>query len=108
MSNIILLSGYILIDTDDIEELHGLEYTPGIESEHKDKEKQFSHIANLSDYQCKPGDELAGIYVVRLVNKTPHINIVCSSLTELQTTYKKILKTRKVVDINEMRYGKYE
>ena len=50
-------------------------------------------------------DELNGKYVVRIFSKTPFIDIVCSSLTEAQITYKNIQKSRRVVNINEMRFG---
>lgn len=82
MSNVILLTGSILIDIDDIQELQGFEY------------------------QGKPDSDLSGKFLVRLVKKTPHIDIVCNSLSEAQKTYKNILKSRHIVDINEMRYGK--
>lgn len=90
MSDIILLRGCILIDTDDIQELQGLEYMPSTESERKGK----------------PEDELAGKFVVRVFSKTPFIDLVCDSLPEAQQLYKNILKSHHVVDINEMRYGK--
>ncbi len=82
MSDIILIKGKILIDTNDIQDIRGLEY------------------------QGKPEDELSGKFVVRVFSKTPFINLVCDTLPEAQQLYKNILKSRHVVDINEMRYGK--
>ncbi len=82
MSDIILIKGKILIDTNDIQDIRGLEY------------------------QGNPEDELSGKFVVRVFSKTPFINLVCNTLPEAQQLYKNILKSRHVVDINEMRYGK--
>lgn len=82
MSDIILIKGKILIDTADIQDLRGCEY------------------------QGKPDEDLSGKFVVRVFSKTPFIDLVCDSLPEAQQLYKNILKSRHVVDINEMRYGK--
>ena len=101
MSDIILIKGKILIDTADIQDLRGCEY------------------------QGKPDEDLSGKFIVRVflrsvsgqgsspcpstptaVSKTPFIDLVCDSLPEAQQLYKNILKSRHVVDINEMRYGK--
>lgn len=106
MSDIILIKGKILIDTADIQDIRGFEYLPSIESERKDKEKQASHIPCLSDYQGKPDYDLSGKFVVRVYNNAPFIDIVCDTLPEAQQLYKNILKSRHVVDINEVRYGK--
>lgn len=82
MSDIILIKGKILIDMADIQDVRGLEY------------------------QGKPDYDLSGKFVVRVFSKTPIIDIVCDTLPEAQQLYKNILKSRHVVDINEMRYGK--
>ncbi len=82
MSDIILIKGKVLIETADIQEVRGLEYQ------------------GKSDY------DLTGKFVVRVFSKTPFIDIVCDSLPEAQQLYKNILKSRHIVDINEMRYGK--
>ena len=82
MSDIILIKGKVLIETADIQEVRGLEY------------------------QGKPDYDLTGKFVVRVFSKTPFIDIVCASLPEAQQLYKNILKSRHIVDINEMRYGK--
>ena len=82
MSEVIMLKSKILIDISDIQDVRGLEY------------------------DGEPNDDLTGKYVVRIFSKTPFIDIVCDSLSEAQTTYKNILKSRHVVDINEMRYGR--
>lgn len=81
MSEILMVKGRILINTNDIYDVRGLEYTGKYE------------------------DELNGKYVVRIFSKTPFIDIVCSSLTEAQITYKNIQKSRRIVNINEMRFG---
>ena len=82
MSDIILIKGKILIDTADIQGLRGCEY------------------------QGKPNEDLSGKFVVRVFSKTPFIDLICNSLPEAQQLYKNILKSRHVVNINEMRYGK--
>lgn len=82
MSEIIMIKGKILIDVADIQDVRGLEY------------------------QGKPDDDLTGKYVVRVFSKTPFIDIVCDSLSEAQTTYKNLQKSRHVVNINEMRVGR--
>lgn len=125
MSDIILIKGKVLIETADIQEVRGLEYKRSIESERSDKMEQVPFITRLSDYQGKPDYDLTGKFVVRVflrsaksenssfpdfstdfVSKTPFIDIVCDSLPEAQQLYKNILKSRHIVDINEMRYGK--
>ena len=90
MSDIILIKGKILIDTADIQDIRGLEY------------------------QGKPDNDLSGKFVVRVFLRSgscqgspcPFIDLVCESLSEAQQLYKNILKSRHIVDINEMRYGK--
>ena len=82
MSEIIMIKGKILIDVADIQDVRGLEY------------------------QGKPDDDLTGKYVVRVFSKTPFIDIVCDSLSEAQTTYKNLIKSRRVVNINELRYNR--
>ena len=82
MSEVIMIKSKILIDISDIQDVRGLEY------------------------DGEPNADLTGKYVVRIFSKTPFIDIVCDSLSEAQTTYKNILKSRHVVDINEMRYGR--
>jgi len=125
MSDIIMVKCRILIDTADIQEVRGLEYMSSIKSEHSDKPKQASDVTHLSDYQGQPDEYLSGKYVVRVflrsvkgqnstfcpstptaVSKTPFIDIVCNNLSEAHNTYKNIQKSRHVVDINEMRYGR--
>jgi len=82
MSDILLIRGKTLIDTTDIQDIRGLEY------------------------QGKPEDELSGKYVVRVFSKTPFIDFVCDTLPEAKELYKNLMKSRDVIDINEMRYGK--
>lgn len=82
MSDVIMVDGRIFIDTADIEDVRGLEY------------------------QGKPEDELAGSFVVRIFFKKSFIDIVCSSLTEAKNVYRNIQKSRHIVNINELRYGK--
>lgn len=82
MSDVLMIKAKILVDISDIQEVRGLEYEGAFD------------------------DDLTGKYVVRIFSKTPFIDIVCDSLSEAQTTYKNLLKSRHVVDINEMRYGK--
>lgn len=82
MSEIIMIKGKILIDVADIQDVRGLEY------------------------QGKPDYDLTGKYVVRVFSKTPFIDIVCDSLSEAQTTYKNLIKSRRVVNINELRYNR--
>jgi len=82
MSDIIMVKCAILIDTADIQEVRGLEY------------------------QGQPDEYLSGKYVVRVFSKTPFIDIVCNNLSEAHNTYKNIQKSRHIVDINEMRYGR--
>lgn len=82
MSDLIVVKGKIMIDTNDIQDLRGLEYVG------------------------EPEDSLTGKYVVRVFSKTPFIDFVCESLPEAKALYKNILKSRHIVDINEMRYGK--
>ena len=82
MSDVLMIKAKILVDISDIQEVRCLEYEGAVD------------------------DDLTGKYVVRIFSKTPFIDIVCDSLSEAQTTYKNLLKSRHVVDINEMRYGK--
>lgn len=82
MSEVLIIKGKILIDSEDIKDVRGLEYKSEVE------------------------DALTGTYVVRVFSKTPFIDIACDSLSEAQTLYKNILKSRHVVNINEMRFGK--
>lgn len=81
MSDLIVVKGKIIIDTNDIQDLRGLEYVGEPE-------------------------ELSGKFVVRVFSKTPFVDFVCESLPEAKALYKNILKSRHIVDINEMRYGK--
>lgn len=82
MSDIILIKGKILIDTADIQDIRGCVY------------------------QGKPDEYLSSRYVIRVFSKTPFIDLVCDSLPETRQLYRNILKSRHIVDINEMRYGK--
>lgn len=82
MSEIIMIKGRVLIDVADINDVRGLEYQGNAE------------------------DALTGKFVVRVFSKTPFIDIVCDSLTEAQNTYRNIQKSRPVVNLNEMRFGK--
>lgn len=83
MSDILLIKGKILIDISDIKEVSGLEYVG------------------------EPDAELTGKYIVRVFSRTPFIDIVHDTLEQAQTTYRNISKQRRVVNINEMRYGKW-
>ena len=82
MSDILMIKGKVLIDVSDIQDVRGLEY-------------QGEHDEYLSDK-----------FVVRVFSKTPFIDFVCNDLSEAQMLYKNLMKSRQVVDINELRYGK--
>lgn len=82
MSDFIVVEGEIVIETSDIYDIKGLKYE-GKESEY------------LNDK-----------YIVRVFSKTPFINLVCNSLPEAKELYRDIMKSRNVIDINEMRFGK--
>ena len=82
MSDIVLIKGRTLIDISDIQDIRGLEY------------------------QGEHDEYLSGKFVVRVFSKTPFIDFVCNDLSEAQMLYKNLMKSRQVVDINELRYGK--
>lgn len=82
MSDIVLIKGRTLIDISDIQDVRGLEY------------------------QGEHDEYLSGKFVVRVFSKTPFIDFVCNDLSEAQMLYKNLMKSRQVVDINELRYGK--
>lgn len=82
MSDIVLIKGRTLIDISDIQDVRGLEY------------------------QGEHDEYLSGKFVVRVFSKTPFIDFVCNDLSEVQMLYKNLMKSRQVVDINELRYGK--
>lgn len=82
MSEILMIKSKILIDVSDISDVRGLEY------------------------KGKHDDDLSGKYVVRVFSKTPFIDLVFDSIEDAQKMYKDIFKSRHVVNINEMRYGK--
>jgi hypothetical protein len=82
MSNIVLIKGKVLVDVSDIQDIKGLEYQGGQDEYLSDK------------------------FVVRIFSKTPFIDILCDELSDAQMLYKNLMKSRQVVDINELRYGK--
>lgn len=82
-SDIISITCKILVNTSDISDIRGL------------------------IYQGEESDPLSGKYVVRVFSKTPFIDIICNDLAEAKTMYKNILKSRDIVDINEMRFGRW-
>ena len=82
MAELIAIKGMVVINIDDIEDVRGLEF------------------------KGEPEEDLSGKFIVRVFSKTPFINFVCESLPDAKVLYKNILKSRHVVDINEMRYGK--
>ena len=82
MSDIVLIKGKVLIDTADIQDIRGLEY-------------QGEHDEYLSDK-----------FVVRVFSKTPFIDVLCDTLPEAQMLYKNLMKSRHIVDLNEMRFGR--
>lgn len=82
MSDIVQIKGKILIDTADIQDLKGLEY------------------------QGEHDEYLSGKFVVRVFSKTPFIDLLCDDLQQAQMLYRNLMKSRHIVDLNEMRFGK--
>lgn len=69
----------MIINTDDIKDVQGLEYAGD------------------------PDDDLSGKYIVRVYSRTPFTDFICDDIAEAKYLYKQIQKSRKIVNINEMR-----
>lgn len=101
MSDIILIKGKILINTSDIQYIRGFEYRGKLDYDLSGKFVVRVFLRSVEGQGSSPCPSTPTI-----VSKTPFIDLVCDSLPEAQQLYKNILKSRHVVDINEMRYGK--
>ena len=82
MTEIMAIRGMVLISIDDIKEARCLEL----------------HGA--------PEEDLSGKYIVRIFSRTPFVNIAVDNLEDAKTLCKNILKSKHVVDINQIRQNK--
>jgi len=80
MRNIVVVHRNVMIDLDDISSVKGYQY-------------------------CGEHDEfLSNKYFVRIFSKTPFIDLVCETLEDAQRVYRDIMKERKIVSIDEIKY----
>jgi hypothetical protein len=87
----LIIKSKIMINIDDIKDVQGLEY-----------KKQPDNVSPI----VKEENTLSDKYVVRVFSRTPFIDLLCDDIETAKFLYKSILKSRSVVNINEMRYGK--
>ena len=73
------IKSQVIINIDDIKDVQGLEYAGD------------------------PDDDLSGKYIVRVYSRTPFTDFICDDLNEAKYLYKNIQKSRKIVNIDEMR-----
>lgn len=66
----------------------------------------LNDISSVKGVQyCGEHDKyLTDKYIVRVFSKTPFIDFVCDSLEDAQVVYRDIMKERKIVSIDEIRY----
>lgn len=66
--------------------------------------KEIIDIQGL-EYRDIPEKE-SELYAVKVYMSTPYIYLLCDDIETAKILYKSLLKSRPVVDINEMRAGK--
>ena len=91
MTESLIIESKILINIDNIKDVQGMEF-----------KKPSNNVISLS----KDYNEILDKYVVRVFSNTPFVDLLCDDIETAKSLYKNILKSRNVVNINEMRYGK--
>ena len=77
--SILLIRSEIAINTEDIQDVKGFEYTN------------------------PQSDELSEGYVIRVNTQTPQIDFICHDIKTAKYLYRSIVKSQRVIDINSIR-----